>query len=96
MDYTLNDKRYSLSYLELAAEHSRLSAMTDADFVDALPAAIHLACVLCWFKELPASIVLADDGVIHQLAHLLHIPDEPLVDLQAIRRQFDEQLALAP
>lgn len=96
MEYLQNGKRYHLSYQELRESHLQMTRMTDEQFLGALPKAMHLACVLCWLKELPASAVLADDGIIHQLAHLLHIPDEPLIDLTEIRKQFNEQLALAP
>lgn len=98
MDYLLNGKTYSLSYQDLCAEHASFAAMTDSAFLEALPAALHLATLLCWFKELPASQVLADDGIIHQLVHLLHLKDEPLIAgaIKEIREMFDEQLALAP
>lgn len=96
MDYLVNGKTYSLSYQELRESHASFVAMSDQEFLEALPAALHIATFLCWFKELPASSVLADDGIIHQLAHLLHIPDEPLIDLAEIRKAFNDQLALAP
>lgn len=96
MEYIQNGKRYSLSYQELRENHILMARMSDERFLDALPQAMHLACVLCWLKELPSSQVLGDEGIIHQLAHLMHIPDEPLIDLAEIRKQFNEQLALAP
>lgn len=96
MEYVQNGKRYQLNYQELRLQHASFTLMSNEQFLQALPAALHLATFLCWFKELPASQVLADDGIIHQLVHLLHIPDEPLIDLAEIRKAFNEQLALAP
>lgn len=96
MDYLVNGRLYSMSYQELRANHASIVAMTDSEFLGALPQAMHLACVLCWLKNLPTYVILADDGIIHQLAHLMHIPDEPLIDLAEIRKEFNEQLALAP
>jgi hypothetical protein len=69
--------------------------MDDDDFMASLPEAVHVAVVLAWFKGLPTNDVLGDCGVIHELTHLLHIPDEPVIDIRAIREQFKEQLKLA-
>lgn len=95
MDYILNSKEYSLSYQELRREVLDISLMTDNEFINNLPKAIHLACIVCWMKEKKASDVLSDIGIIHQLAHLLHIPDEPLVNVQKIREQFNNDLNLS-
>lgn len=84
-----------MEYQDLRAHHQRLCLMDDDDFMASLPEAVHLAIVIAWFKDLPTGEVLGDCGVIHELAHLLHIPDEPMVDLKAIREQFKEQLKLA-
>ena len=39
-----------------------------------------------------SSSVLSDEGLIHQLIHLMHIPDEPLINVIAIRSQFEAEL----
>lgn len=95
MDYILKNKEFSLSYQELRREVVRMSLMSDNEFMDNLPKAIHLACIVCWLKEKKSSDVLSDIGIIHQLAHLLHIPNEPLINIQNIREQFYNELNLS-
>lgn len=98
MEYVLDGKRYSASYQDLREEHARFVQMSDKRFLKELPAAMHFAVFVCWFKELPTSQVLSDEGIVHQLAHLIHLKGEPLVmgSLGEIRELFDRQLRLAP
>ena len=98
MDYVLGDHTYSASYQDLREEHARYVQMTDKRFLKELPGAMHFAVFVCWFKELPTSQVLSDEGIVHQLAHLIHLEGEPLVmgRLGDIRELFDQQLRLAP
>jgi hypothetical protein len=97
MDYVIGGREYSASYQDLREEHARFTGMTDKRFLKELPAALHFAVFVCWFKELPASVVLSDEGIVHQLAHLIHLKDEPLLmtRLGEIREQFNKQLQLA-
>ncbi|WP_411835642.1 hypothetical protein ACLBNB_19905 [Pseudomonas chlororaphis subsp. aurantiaca] len=97
MDYIIGGREYSASYQELREEHARFSGMTDQRFLEELPAALHFAVFVCWFKELPSSVVLSDEGIVHQLAHLIHLKGEPLVmtRLGEIRELFNKQLQLA-
>lgn len=94
MDYLVDERKFYMSYRGLAEAHHQLCMLSDDDFMKALPEAIHLACVICYFKEIPTSVCLSDLGIVHQLAHLLHIKDEPLIDLAEIRQLFCEQLKL--
>lgn len=68
--------------------------MSDAEFMSSLPDVLHFACIAAFIKEMGRE-VLSDEGVIHQLVHLMSITDEPLIDLRAVRRQFAEQLQIA-
>lgn len=95
VDYLVNGKTYGVSYQDLRERHIALCETTDADFLAKLPEALHLACIIAWFKEMPSQHVLSDEGVIHQLVHLLHIPGCELVVLADVRKQFAEDLKLA-
>ena len=68
--------------------------MSDQEFMDNLPKAIHLACIICYFKEIPAKYCLSDIGIVHELAHLLHIPDKNVEPLSEIRKLFESDLKL--
>ncbi|SDY30561.1 hypothetical protein [Pseudomonas sp. NFIX28] len=97
MEYLIGNNQYAASYQELREERARFTQMTDKRFLKELPAALHFAVFVCWFKELPSSVVLSDEGIVHQMAHLIHLKDEPLVmaRLGEIRELFNKQLQLA-
>lgn len=96
IDYIVGDATYSFDYQELKREYRRLCLLPDEQFTKELPAALHFAVFVCWVKGLSAQYVLRDDGIIHQLVHLLHLPDEPIItcELPQIRQLFTEQLEL--
>lgn len=91
--YTLENKTFKLSYSELRAEYKKFCAMSDSDFMDNLKDALHLSCIICYLKEVPAYVCLSDVGIVHQLVHLLDT--EPMVELAEVRREFEEVLKLS-
>lgn len=97
IEYSNSNGVYSVSYQELREEYLRFTSMGDSDFLENLPAAMHFAVFCAWFKELPTQHICADDGIIHELAHLMHIgiEDPCMVDqLPRIRKAFEEVLEL--
>jgi hypothetical protein len=94
LEYKVGDKTYCLSYEELRQSYLGLCQVNDAEFMRRLPEAIHLACVICFLKEIPSYVCLRDDGIVHQLAHLLHIPENTVPELKEIRELFEMQLKL--
>lgn len=84
---------YSLSYRDLREQHTRIVGLSDEEFLSSLPDALHLACVISYLKELGSEATVGDAGIIHELVHLLTLPQDS--DLAEIRRQFREVLALA-
>lgn len=96
MEYiTDSGKTYSFSYRELKEWYTRFCEMTDDEFKNHLPEALHFACFVCFLKEIPTRECLADEGIIHELVHLIHIPTEPMVSIKFIRELFKNQLKLA-
>ena len=95
MKYQLQDGSiYEFSYQTMKKLYDEHVSMTDEEFMKNLPSALHLASFICWFKEIPSYDCLSDKGIIHELIHLLHIPNEPLIILKEIRELFKEQLKL--
>ncbi len=94
MDYTLDGRTFSLSYRALHEEHGRLCEMDDATFLASLPAALHLACVVCFLKERPTYLCLADTGIVHELVHLLQ-PEGNVTPVEDVRVLFRDVLRLA-
>lgn len=96
IEYVLDDKRFLLSYQELRQEYITLCALSDKEFKEQLPRALHIACVICFLKEIPAYVCLSDIGIVHELAHALTIGDNNTTSFSDIRKLFEQQLLLAP
>jgi len=95
MIYLVNGIQYSLSYKELKNHYIDFISMDDQEFVSKLPIASHLACMICFLKEIPTENCLSDEGIIHELIHLMSIPKEELLDITEIRELFKNQLELS-
>lgn len=97
MDYIINNKKFSLNYQGLREDYYQFVNQTDSEFIDQknLIKALHFACVVLYLKEASAEMTVGDEAIIHQLIHLLDIPDEPVLNLQEIRSLFAEVLLLS-
>lgn len=98
--YTSGGRSFSISYKELKANQEELALTTDEDFAKRLTEVLHISCVIAWFKELPVDITLSDTGLIHELAHLLHLGSDDLRVLASsetfrnVREMFKTHLKL--
>lgn len=95
MEYVVDGTHYIMSYRKLREEYHRHLEMTDKEFLKNLPSAAHLACIICFLKETPSYLVLSDKGIIHELIHLIHHGEQPLINLKDIRKLFKETLKLS-
>lgn len=95
MQYLIEGDKYILHYQELKEQYILHIAMSDEEFMKNLPSALHLACVICFLKEIPTYICLSDKGVIHELTHLLQHGTDELIILKDIRKVFKQQLKLS-
>lgn len=95
MEYVSNDRKFNVSYSELKQTYYTFVAMTDEEFVSGILAALHFACFVCYFKEIPGQAVLCDTGLIHELVHIAHTGVEGTTKLADIRADFEETLRLA-
>lgn len=71
--------------------------MTDEEFLKSIPQAMHFAVYVCWVKEVGTQQLLADDGLIHELVHLLlerEKPADATRRLGEIRRIFNRDCEL--
>lgn len=90
-----NNTKYSLSYKELKESYLEFINLSDKEFMKNLARATHLACVICFFKEIPTDACLNDTGIIHELVHLMDIKDYDKTELRNVRREFENILKLA-
>ena len=91
MTYTVEGTTYSLSYRELKERYDVIVMIPDEWFIARIAEVIHLACIICYLKEIPAEVCLSDKGIIHELAHVL---DGTECDLAAVRELFKTTLKL--
>lgn len=94
MEYIVNDSLYSWSYSEMKRDYERICLLTDEEFISDLKNILHLACFVSYIKELGSDSTLGDEGIIHQLVHLMCL-DDPIIDIKEIREQFETLLKLA-
>lgn len=94
IEYKVGASTYALSYSELKEKYHEFCRMSNAQFLANLPAAAHFACVVGWFKEIGAEATIGDQGIVHELVHLMHIPETCGADLKRIRREFKTLLRL--
>lgn len=95
MEYIVDNSRFHFSYTEVREAYLIAISLDDEEFMRRLPEMIHLACVICYFKEIPTYVCLSDKGIIHELAHLMHIPEGNTTTLRQIRLLFEDQLKLS-
>ena len=95
IEYVVEGRKFGLSYTDLKENYLNVLEYTDEEFMQKLPEILHLTCMICYLKEVPSYVLLCDTGLIHELSHLMHIPDCPLVELQEVRRLFEMTCKLA-
>jgi hypothetical protein len=91
---TGSDKKYSFSYKELKHLYERYIGLTDDEFIKELYDILHFACFVSYVKELNREQTTSDEGIIHQLVHLLKA-HETDADLKEIRTDFETLLKLS-
>ena len=86
MNYQLEGKDFIFNYQEVKAKYEEYVSLSDEEFMNRLPEIIHSACFISYVKGFGRG-VLSDVGIVHELAHLLHLPDD--TDLKKVREQFE-------
>jgi hypothetical protein len=97
LEYLVEGTKYILHYSDLKEDYLRYKGMTDKQFLKSLVPALHFVCIVSYLKEAPAYVLLSDEGLIHQMVHLLdkNTKSTVLPKLKEIREQFDLRCALA-
>jgi hypothetical protein len=94
---TTGSKTYVLSYRSLREDYIRFKNMTDEEFIDNALDILHFCCIVGYMKEIPSDTLLIDDGIIHELVHLLveTTKSDAIYDLPKIRQIFNKVMELA-
>lgn len=97
MEYLVEGTHYVLNYPELKEDYLRYKGMTDVQFAENAAAALHFVCIVSYLKATPGYVLTSDEGLIHQMVHLLdgNTRETALTELSKIREQFDIWCVLA-
>jgi hypothetical protein len=66
--------------------------MDDETFLKNIVDALHLAAIICYFKEIPNEFSLGEEGIVHELIHLMKADN--VRKLSEIREDFKTILKL--
>jgi hypothetical protein len=94
MQYLVNGKKFEMSYKELREEYLKVCEYSPEEFLDKVSEILHLVCIIFYLKEVPTSVALADDGLIHELAHWID-NIEWVTSEAEVMSMFREQCKLA-
>lgn len=85
MKYILDDEEFIFDYQQVKERYEEYASLGDKEFMERLPEIIHSACFISYIKGF-GNEVLSDVGIVHELAHLLHLPND--YSLKKIRKKF--------
>lgn len=93
MEYTLQtpkgeNRTYTYNPSELVAEYNSICSMSVEQFRLNISKVLHYSVFACYIFNIPSKDVCSDQGLLHQLIHLVDIPDEPLVQASEIQQLF--------
>jgi hypothetical protein len=98
MDYVTSDNtKYNFSYQEIKNDYHKFKDMTDQEFIDNALDILHFCCFVSYLKELPAHAVLVDDGIIHELVHIISddTRETAISKIDEIRKTFNSIMEIA-
>lgn len=87
------DREFEVSYQNLKKDYETYVSMSDESFFNCLTEILHFSCLMSCFKEIPAGVVLSDEGVIHEIAHILS--GVGAVEKEVLREKFNKVFYLA-
>lgn len=91
-EYKVGDKTFLYDKKSLTQSFKLYSSYTDLEFLENIVDILHYAVYVCWIKEISSDECLGDDGIVHELVHLLQKNTIGHSNLQKIRNKFNKTL----
>lgn len=91
-EYKVGDRTFVYDKKSLSQSFDTYSSYTDIEFLENIIDILHYAVYACWVKEISSDDCLADDGIVHELVHLLQKNTIGHSNLKQIRKKFNETL----
>lgn len=92
--YKVGDRTFVLDKKSIVRSYEKYCQMSDEDFLADLINIMHFAVYVCYIKNIPSKDILSDDGLIHELVHLMQDNTRKFVDLKKIRKNFNKTLCV--
>lgn len=92
--YSVGNKEYNYNIISLRYRYNNYINQSDDEFIENIVEILHFAVFVCWVKEIPTDECLADNGIVHELVHLIKQNTRKHANLQEIRKKFEETLCL--
>ena len=93
-EYKVGDTNYVFDKKRLKRLYTRYINYSDQEFEDDVIDILHFTCYVSWLKEIDHNQLLADDGLIHELVHLLKQSTRNYVNIEKLREKFDKLLVI--
>lgn len=93
-EYSIGGTKYVFDKKRLKHLYNKYINYSDQEFIDNAVDILHFACYMSWLKEIDTDTLLADDGLIHELVHLLKQGTRSCVNIETLREKFDELLVV--
>lgn len=93
MEYLVGEKKYNLSYSDLRERYHEFCNLSDDEFKSRLSEILHFACIVSYLKELPNECTVSDEGIIHEISHLMCFI-HTFGELKLVREKFGKLLRL--
>jgi len=93
-EYKVGETNYIYDKKNLKRLYTKYINCSDQEFVDNAVDILHFACYVSWLKEIDTDTLLADDGLIHELVHLLKQGTRNCVNIETLREKFDNLLVV--
>lgn len=93
IEYLVENIKYEFSYQDIREQYQSFCRMDDKQFIENINEAIHLACFICYIKEIPTYVCLSDRGIIHELIHIITGATD--LGIHEVRNLFCETLKLS-
>ena len=94
--YNLKGRTFIYDPEMLSFYYNNFKNMSDEEFLENIPKALHFACYMSFVLKLDHIDTLRDVGIIHELVHLLNEGTKWYVNINKVRELFTELFANQP
>lgn len=93
-EYKVGERTFLFDEVHLRNSYKKYKNYSDVEFLNNIVDILHFTVYVCWLKEVPSDKCLADDGIVHEIVHLLQENTIKHSNLQEIRKNFNKNLII--